>query len=410
MSTKSAAAAPVAQDDGADGTYADARQRVRVLRDASELAEVRDVWLRLMGDSVLVDPDFFEAALRAEEQILRPHVVVLERDEEVSALLVGRIEELDFTVRAGYRKLYSPRVRAVVVVQGGILGNPDEETFRVLLESVRESLAVGEGDVAIFRYLPLDSPYYRIASTELPFLRRQHFADSEVHWELALPDSVDAILAGLSSSTQKTVKRYTRKLEKEYEGRITTRVFADPAEIDDFFAAVEPISAKTYQRALGVSFGDTPRHRERTRVSMEQGWFRGYVLSVDGTACAFHYGDLYRGRFRHGRPGYDPDFAHLRVGTYLLLQLFDDLIRHPEADFVDYGVGDADYKRRFGSRSWREGNVVVYASTFRAARVNVVRTSLLGAVRTAKRVFGKGALYQRVKRDWRRRLTRTGGE
>ena len=37
--------------------------------------------------------------------------------------------------------------------------------FRLLLGSVRESLADGEADVAIFRYLPLDSPFYRIAST-----------------------------------------------------------------------------------------------------------------------------------------------------------------------------------------------------------------------------------------------------
>ena len=124
--------------------------------------------------------------------------------------------------------------------------------------------------------------------------------------------------------------------------------------------------------------------------------------------CAFHHGDLYRGRFRHGRPGYDPDFAHLRVGTYLLLKLFKRaLIRHPEAAFVDYGVGDADYKRRFGSRSWREGSLVVYAPTFRATRVNVVRTALLAVVGTVKRVVGRGAVYHRVKRGWRRRLTST---
>ena len=166
------------------------------------------------------------------------------------------------------------------------------------------------------------------------------------------------------------------------------------------------MSATTYQRALGVSFGDTQKDRQRTRVSFEHGWFRGYVLYLDGVPRAFHHGELYRGRFRHGRPGYDPDYAHLRIGTYLLLRVFEDLIAHPEASVVDYGVGDADYKRRFGTRSWREGSVVVYAPTFRALRVNVIRTTLLGAVRLAKRIFGKGATYQRIRREWRRRLTR----
>jgi CelD/BcsL family acetyltransferase involved in cellulose biosynthesis len=387
------------------GTPSDG-DRIRVVRDVEGLSSVRDDWLRLMNDQVAADPDFYEAALNAEDQIIRPHVLVLERDGEVQAMLIGRVERLEFGVRAGYRKLYTPWVQSVTVVQGGILGEVDEATFRTLVRSLRQSLRDEGVDVAIFRYLPLGSALHRVASTEPPFLARQHSKDSEVHWELELPGSLDEILKALSSSTRQTVNRYTRKFEREYAGRMSIRTFTDASELDEFFRDVEPVSAKTYQRALGVSFGDTPKDRERTRASMEHGWFRGYVLYLDGEPRAFHHGELYRGRFRHGRPGYDPDFAHLRIGTYLLLKVFEDLIEHPEASVVDYGVGDADYKRRFGTRSWREASVVVYAPTLRAVRVNVVRTSLLAAVRLAKSVFGKGAVYKRIRRSWRRRLTR----
>jgi Acetyltransferase (GNAT) domain len=403
MSSGPAAAARASQPDGAQPALQDGR-RIRVLRDPAELPSVREAWLRMQRDQIVADPDFFAAAQRADPRIVRPHVVVLERDEEPEAMLIARIERLELGVRAGYRRLYAPQVQSLTVVYGGILGDVDESVFRLLLRSVRGSLADGEADVAIFRYLPLDSPFYRIAATELPFLGRQHVADSEVHWELTLPESLDEILGALSSSTRQTVKRYTRRLEREYPDRLSTRVFTDPAELDDFFRDVEPVSAKTYQRALGVSFGDTPAHRERTRVSMEHGWFRGYVLYVDGRPCAFHYGELYGGRFRHGRPGYDPGLAELRVGTYLLLRLLDDLCRHEDARVVDYGIGDADYKRRFGTRSRREGNVLVYAPTWRAARVNVVRTALLAAVGLAKRAVGQGELFHRIKRGWRHRL------
>jgi hypothetical protein len=407
VSSGSAAAAPASQPDGA--APAQGGRRIRVLRDPAELASVREVWLRMQHDQIAADPDFFAAAQRADPKIVRPHVVVLERDGEPDAMLVARIERLALAVRAGYRRLYAPQVHSLTVVYGGILGDVDEGTFRLLLGSVRRSLADGEADVAIFRYLPLDSAFYRIAATELPFLGRQHVADSEIHWELTLPGSLDEILGALSSSTRQTVKRYTRRLEREYPGRISSRVFTDPAELDDFFRDVEPVSAKTYQRALGVSFGDTPAHRERTRVSMEHGWFRGYVLYLDGRPCAFHYGELYGGRFRHGRPGYDPELAGLRVGTYLLLRLLDDLCRREDARVVDYGIGDADYKRRFGTRSWREGNVLVYAPTWRAARVNVVRTALLAGVGIAKRAVGQGELFHRIKRGWRHRLQQPDG-
>ncbi len=405
MPGKSVAGVPDVQRPDEPGVSAKA-SRIRVVRDVEELASVREDWLRLRSDRIAADPDYFQAAMRFDERILRPHVVVLERDGEVVAMLVGRIEHLEFGVRIGYRKLYTPWVHSVTIVEDGILGDVDGETFRELLTTLRDSLP-GEGaDVAIFRYLPLDSEFHRIASSELPFLARQRGTDSDVRWELALPGTLDEVLAQLSSSTRQTVKRYARRLEKDYGERVSIRVFTEPAELDEYFRDVEPISTKTYQHALGVAFRDTPKDRERTRVSMEHGWYRGYVLYIDGEPRAFQHGELYRGRFRLGRPGYDPELAHLRLGTYLLLRLLEDLVDTPGATFVDYGIGDADYKRRFGTHSWREGNVIVYAPTFRAARVNLVRTSLLAGVRVTKRILGKGAVYQRLKRGWRRRLTR----
>jgi CelD/BcsL family acetyltransferase involved in cellulose biosynthesis len=382
-------------------------RRIRVLRSVDDFASVRQAWLGLLQDEIAVHPDFFEAALRVDEKIVRPHVVVLESGDTVEAMLVARIEKLEFGVRAGYRKLYAPRVTSITVLQGGILGAAAEPIFPLLFRAVRESLAAGEADIAIFRYLPLDSRLHRFASTTPSFLCRQHSADSEVHWEVELPSSVDEILGRLSSSARQTVKRYSRKLEKEYGDRISMRLFTEAAELDEFFRDIEPVSAKTYQRALGVSFGDTPAYRERTRVSMEQGWFRGYVLYLDGRPVAFHHGELWAGRFRHGRPGYDPDLAQLRIGTYLLLKVFDDLCRHPEARIFDCGVGDADYKRRFGTQSRDEGNVVVYAPTARAVTVNVVRSVLIAGVGLAKRVLKRSELYGRIKREWRRRLLRS---
>lgn len=407
MRSDLAAVVPAVQPDAATAARP-AEPRVKTLRDVAELAGVRDAWMALVTDEIAVHPDFYEAALAADERILRPHVVVLEHGHEVQAMLVARIERLDFGVRAGYRTLYSPNVTSITILQNGLLGAATEpDVFRLLLGTVRASLAAREADVAIVRYLPLGSELYRIARETPPFLCRQRAHDTETHWELDLPETLDALLAQLSSSARQTVKRYTRKLEKEHGDALSVRIFTRPDELDEFFRAVEPVAAKTYQRALGVSFGDTPAYRVRTRVSMERGWFRGYVLYLDGRPVAFHHGELFGGRFRHGRPGYDPELSHLRIGTYLLLQMIGDLCSRPDARVVDYGIGDAAYKKRFGTRSRLEGNVVVYAPTPRAITVNVVRSSLLAAVRIAKRVLKRNELYGRLRRTWRSRLVRS---
>jgi CelD/BcsL family acetyltransferase involved in cellulose biosynthesis len=376
-------------------------RHVRVLRSLPELASVRDVWLSLQGDEIVADPDFFQAS-QLDPAVLRPHVLVLERNGSPEAMLIARIEELQLKSRVGYRTLYAPTVRSISVLNGGILGAVDEESFRELLASLRASLAAREADIAVLRYLPLDSPLYRIATAEVPFLARQHFGDSEVHWELELPASVEEILGRSSRKTRQRLMGYMRKLEREYEGRLAVRRYTTPEQIDDFFRDVEAVAPKTYQHALGVAFRDTPVQRERARIALDRGWFRGYVLDLDGRPCSFHYGELYRGRFRLGRPGYDPALAHLRVGTYLLLQALDDLCSDGTARVVDFGIGDADYKERFGTRSWREGNVVIYAPTFRGARINLTRTALETSIGAAKRIAGDGRLAHSLKRRFRR--------
>lgn len=376
--------------------------RVRVLRSVPELASVRDAWRRLQDDQIVADPDFFEVS-QQDPIVVRPHVVLLERSGDVDAMLVGRVERLRLRSRLGYQTVYAPEVRSITVLNGGILGDVDDGGFRRMLACIRGSLADGEADIAIFRYLPVDSPFYRIASTEVPFLGRQHFADSEVRWELELPESVDDILRLSSGKTRQKLMSYVRKLERTYEGRLAVRRYVRPEEIDDFFRAVEAIAPKTYQHALGVALRDTPVQRERTRLALERGWFRGYVLQLDGRPCSFQYGELYRGRFRLGRPGYDPALSHLRVGTYLLLKAFEDLCADETARIVDFGIGEAEYKERFGTTSVREGNVIVYAPTFRGARLNLTRTALESSIRMTKRVAGRGKLARSLKRRFRER-------
>ena len=268
---------------------------------------------------------------------------------------MARIEQLRLGIRLGRRTIYAPEVRAITIVNGGILGAVDEDAFHEMLTSVRASLAQGEADIAILRHLPIDSHFYRIASTDVPFLSRQHAGDSDVHWELELPDSLDDILRSCSKNTRKNLRFYARKLEKTYEGQLAVRRYTRPEDIDDFFHDVEEVTPKTYQHAFGLALHDTPVHRERTQLCLERGWFRGYVLALEGRPCSFHWGELYHGRFRLGRPGYDPALAHHRVGTYLLLQVLDDLCRDEQARILDFGRGDAEYKKRFGTRSWTRG-------------------------------------------------------
>jgi CelD/BcsL family acetyltransferase involved in cellulose biosynthesis len=336
-------------------------------------------------------------------------VLVLERDGAPATIVVARIEEIDLVSRVGYAKLFPARVRAITVSYGGLLGEADEAACSAVLGELRRSLADGEADVLQFRHLAIGSPLHRIATTTPPFRCRQHVSKSHPHWELGVPESLEAFLASCSKSTRDGVKRYRNKLRRELGDRAHVTVFDRPDQLDQMFADVDAVAVKTYQHGLGVAFEGTPRHREQTRLGLERGWFRAYVLYDDGKPIAFWPGDAYRGRFRTGRPGYDPAYSELRPGTFLLMHILDDLCREGEVRIMDFGTGDAEYKRRYSDRRTDEEDVLVYASTFRAVRINLVRSAVLGATSVLARGARRVKLYDRMKRSWRRRLQSTGG-
>jgi CelD/BcsL family acetyltransferase involved in cellulose biosynthesis len=380
--------------------------RVTVARSVDELDALRGPWEALQGRHFPTDPDAFRTILCHQPQAVRPHVLLLERAGEPVSLLLARLEDLRLRTKVGYRDVYAPRVRSLTVVNDGLLGDDSEEKCRTLLAELRGSLAAGEADVLRLRNLRLGSSFHGIATTEMPRLARGHRARPSVHWVLELPPTFDAFLQGLSSSTREGVRRYERKLTKEYGDRLELRVFRAPAELDELFEHVGRVAETTYQGGLGVAFSGDELQRSLTRLAMERGLFRSWVLFLDGAPRAFWHGEAYRGVFRIGVPGYDPAFAHLRIGTFVLMRLIEDLCAEDGVDTLDYGFGDAEYKRRFGTRSWEEEDVLVYATTAKGIRTNAARTGILSTAGLARRALARGGALDRIKRGWRQRLSR----
>jgi CelD/BcsL family acetyltransferase involved in cellulose biosynthesis len=193
-------------------------------------------------------------------------------------------------------------------------------------------------------------------------------------------------------------------LRDTYGDDFAIKVFMTPDEIDLVFRDAEAVSTKTYQHGLGVGFEDDPLQRNLVGLSLERGWFRGYVLYLEGAPRAFWFGTVYNGTFHTGRTGFDPAYGDYHPGTFLLVRMIQDMCDDDAVDVIDYGFGDAEYKQTFGSENWLEHDVLIFASSPRAVRVNVVRTAVLGVDGLARRILGRRNLVSRLKRRWRNRL------
>jgi hypothetical protein len=381
-------------------------QSVRIVSSLAEIEEVRERWEAAPVGRHDADIDFYLAFAASRPEFVRPYVLLLERGGELEAMMVARVEDIRLRAGIGYRTVFSARTRSITLVHGGLVG-VDDRSAPLLLYALQQSLARREADLLFLPAQRTDSPLYRAALDTVPAYRRQPFEGRGVHRTLALPDTFDEFLRSRSKSTRESVKRYRKKVERDLGDRLELRVYRDPADIERIFADTEPVAALTYQRGLGVALSDTPEQRALIEVGLRRGWYRVYVLSLDGKTIAFWPGSAHGGTFHIGTPGYDPAYADYRIGTYLQMRMFEDLIADPDTNAVDYGLGDAEYKRRFGSESWDEADLHVFAATPRALAVNAARSGILGAAECARAALRRAGVLERVKRGWRRRLARS---
>jgi hypothetical protein len=194
-------------------------------------------------------------------------------------------------------------------------------------------------------------------------------------------------------------------LEEEFPGRVVTRSFRQVDEVDSFCADVETVARLTYQRRLKAGFINDPAHQRRCRFAAQNDRFRGYILYIDNQPRAFWCGTLYKQVFHLAWTGYHPDWKKYELGTALFLKMVENLCIEGVQE-IDFGLGEAFYKERFGDQSWQEATLYVYSATSRAIVLNMLRTTLAGVSRTAESVLGTLGVVSRVKRWWRNNLSK----
>jgi CelD/BcsL family acetyltransferase involved in cellulose biosynthesis len=380
---------------------------VTVARSVEELEALAEAWELLRGRHVTAHPDHFLTVLRERPEAVRPHVVLLERDGAPAGLALGRIEDIRLPAKIGYREVVSPRLRALTIVYGGILGDMSEPTVDRLLAELRAALSRREADLLRLRMLELETPLHRAALRLGSRLTRGRLSEPSIHMQAAIPGSMDEFLAARSAKTRQNFRYYAKRLHARYGEGLRLERFHDGADLDRLYEDTSRVAAKTYQRALEASFVDTPLRRALTELAVQEGWFRAYVLYLDDEPVAYWHGSTYRGVHGPGVTGYDPAFRDLRVGTYVLAKRLEDACEDPEVTLADYGFGDAEYKRHVADRSWLEEDVLVYAPSLKGIRTNVSRTAVLGVATVARKTLRDDGRLARVKRWWRDRLRRS---
>ena len=376
--------------------------RVELARTLEELERLRPAWEELPWQRDEAAYDYFVTRLRNRPDVIGPFAAVVTYNGRPVAGLAGRIESRRLQTFLGYRAVYSPLVRLLQVVDGGIVFSA-RAALPPLARVVDAGLHGDELDLVAFPPLALGSELFAIFGSLGDPLARQPFIAPWTRRALDLPGSFADFLGSLGHRTRKNIRRDTRRLESAFGERLEVEIVRDPAGVERLMHDADQVARATYQRRLGAGFADTPEQRALALVGLEHGWLRGYLLYLDGAPIAYWLCSVYGDTMLLKTGGFDEDYADYRVGIYLLMRVIEDACADPALRVLDFGPGDSTYKQQFSNRSRVERNVVVFAPTLRARRINATRTAILGPARLARGVLDAARLTDRARARWRGR-------
>lgn len=368
---------------------------VQVFRDIEEIELLRRDWMRLQWHPN-ADIDYYRAVLESMPQGVQPYVLALFREGVAEAILAGRIEKRRMWIQIGYASVPGPKTRELVFVHGGLLGKPGTAECSLLAKAIFNSLRSGEADSMHFNHLRTDSPLYACVDK-----RGELFSALQTHRALTVPDTEEKFWVRFSAKVRKNLKWQMRRFERNFPYNIRIERMGNTRDLDRLIAEIEHVAAKTYQRGLGAGFNASAAERARLKLKAEKGWLCAWVLYVKSVPCSFWGGTLYHGVFHSDWMGYDPEFRMFSPGMYLILRVIESLCcESREVKRIDFGLGDAEYKRLLSDCEWQDGSPVRFAPNLRGALLNTYWTPLVTVDRIGRALLSN-SFQQRLKHAWR---------
>jgi hypothetical protein len=376
-----------------------------VLENMEDMESMRPVWEKLQSHPN-ADMDYFRTVIEARPEIIRPLVICIKKQSKAAALIAGRIEDIRLECKFGYKTIYRPKVRALSVVYGGIMGDMSDENSQILISELIGCLKRGEADLIYLSNLKTGTKIYEKAIQLPGFLCRDYNALPNYHWRIQLPSSLEEYYQSVKYKVRKNLRRTAKLLSDKYSDQVIVKCFRGLQELNQFIEHAEAIAKKTYQRGLGVGFADDYENRRLLTLAAKRGWFRSYVLYVGEKPISFdaavHYGNtLY---LLHG--AYDPDYKQFEPGTNLFLKYLEELCKDPEVSSIDFGFGDAVYKQHLCNDVWEEAPVYIFASNIRGIKLNLLRSVIAALHHYGGKTLKRTRMYQDIKRKWRERIRR----
>ena len=292
-------------------------------------------------------------------------------------------------------------IDALRVVGNDVFGDVDGPSAAQFVDAMCALLERGRADGVLFDDLAVDSPLAGPIAAAQAARRVAVYRPSppQAHWYIEFPSPPDRYWKSVSSKTRYKLRRKARAFEHHLL-RVTER-----RDVAAFLDKARAISERSWQgKRLGPRIRGAADEARRAERLADAGALRSYLLEApDGTPLAFVLGSQWRGRYLHEETGYDMSRAELSPGIVLQYRMLEDLVAHDTPDILDFGAGDAEYKRSLANVRGDSGRLVMLRRAPGPRIARGVAAAYGASEARARAILRRAGFYERARRVYRGR-------
>jgi CelD/BcsL family acetyltransferase involved in cellulose biosynthesis len=331
---------------------------VTIIRDRQALAGFLPAWRAFLASPVTGrnfhnDPANIQTILDSNRRAA-PFIVVVRRGGAIRCIAPFFTDRTQFPMKLSVLTLASLPIRLLKLFGDEFIcagGEDARQTFGLVFAALADYR--GGFDLVTFYNLDCSGRLFKyctspqLAGGEFRFVLASPKVE-KVHQVKFVASDHDGYMKSLSPSTRQNLRRTTRKFFSD--GKAELVKITKPEQVPAFLAQLDEVCRNAWQ---GKTFGYHRRNTENGRRQFEhvarEGWLRSYVLVHDRQPVAFELGYQYAGTYYGQECGYDQKWSSTGPGSIVMHLVIEDLFKEDRPDLLDFGFGDAPYKRSFSN-------------------------------------------------------------
>jgi hypothetical protein len=278
-------------------------------------------------------------------------------------------ETVRLRFQAARRVKFSLPIECVEILGGQPLGKLSYPACVELIDTIWRMYPGIEG--VYFKSVPDDSELWRILSEHQWRLGRTSVykldGDRAFHY-LALPATFEGYLGEFRKKQRYNLKRQVRVLSEAFEDTLAVSCITSPDDVPALVADVQKVAEKSWKaEELDHAVPEIVSNPQALAEIAAKGLLRAYVLKLRNEPCAYVIGYQFKQIYHYANIGYDAGLSQYSPGNVLLLLVIQDLIEKVGAQFMNFGITDAEYKRVFGNQHIKDAALLVLRPGLRNA-------------------------------------------